>query len=401
MNIQEAIADNIEDEPLYNQINPEGQHMSLTATLEERLCSIGEEISANGKVADELDQFSSRNYTLLKEAKIFSALVPQAFGGGNHSYEEVCNMLTQLATYHPSTALSCSMHQHIIAANRYNHIKGNPGKALLEKVAAQELVLVSTGAGDWLASNGELTKTEGGYYFNGIKHFASGSPSGDLIVTSGPFEDPDEGWQVLHFPVPTSAEGVTVQENWQPMGMRGTGSNSIKLENVFIPEASIALKRPRGDYHSMWSTVLPVALPLIMSVYLGIAEIAAKRAKERCKSSNDPVTPYILGEMENALTTTRIAVADMIKIVDEFNFTADIAIANEMVKRKSIAAAASKEAVAKAVEVCGGPGYLRPFGIECLLRDVMASHFHPLQEKRQLLFTGSLAMGKEPPSQAF
>ena len=36
-----------------------------------------------------------------------------------------------------------------------------------------------------------------------------------------------------------------------------------------------------------------------------------------------------------------------------------------------------------------------------LLRDVMASHFHPLQENRQHLFTGSIAMGNEPPGQAF
>ena len=45
--------------------------------------------------------------------------------------------------------------------------------------------------------------------------------------------------------------------------------------------------------------------------------------------------------------------------------------------------------------------FLRSGGIESLLRDVQASHFHPLQEKRQLLFTGSLAMGQQPPAQAF
>ncbi|RDE18546.1 acyl-CoA dehydrogenase [Motiliproteus coralliicola] len=310
-------------------------------------------------------------------------------------------MLAQLATYHPSTALSCSMHQHIIAANRYNYLNGKPGQALLEKVAANELVLVSTGAGDWLASTGELTKTEGGFLFSGLKHFASGSPAGDVIVTSGPYEDPEHGWQVLHFPVAAKAEGVTILDNWQPMGMRGTGSNSLKLENVFVPEESVVVRRPRGDYHAIWSTVLPVALPLIMSAYRGIAKAAADKARERCRNSVDPVTPYLLGEMENAMTTADLAVDDMIRLVNEFDFSADLDAANEMVKRKTIAAAACKETAAKAVEACGGPGYLRPFGIECLLRDVMASHFHPLQEKRQHLFTGSLAMGKEPPSQAF
>ena len=44
---------------------------------------------------------------------------------------------------------------------------------------------------------------------------------------------------------------------------------------------------------------------------------------------------------------------------------------------------------------------MRNAGIERLVRDAMASHYHPMQEKRQLLFTGSRSMGAEPPSRAF
>ncbi|WP_217696607.1 acyl-CoA dehydrogenase family protein [Photobacterium proteolyticum] len=261
--------------------------------------------------------------------------------------------------------------------------------------------MISTGAGDWLASTGELVKTEGGYLLSATKHFASGSPGGDLFVTSAPYQDPYDGWMVFHFPVSTKAEGVQILDNWRPMGMRGSGSNSVVMKNVFIPEDSIAARRPRGEYHAMWSVILPVALPLIMSVYCGIAKKAAEKARERCRQSHDPVTPYLLGEMENALTTAEVVVKDMISITDNFNFTADLATVNDIVKRKTIAASACKQTAMKAVEACGGPGYLRDFGIECLLRDVMASHFHPLQEKRQHLFTGYLAMDKEPPGQAF
>ena len=156
-----------------------------------------------------------------------------------------------------------------------------------------------------------------------------------------------------------------------------------------------------GDFHMMWSVILPVALPLIMSVYLGVAGAAAAKARARCQQSADPVTPYLLGEMENALTTAELAVESMIDMVGDFSYEANLDTVNEIVKRKTIAAAACKETAAKAVEVCGGPGFMRANGIESLMRDVMASHFHPLQEKRQLLFTGSIAMGKEPPSQAF
>ncbi|NVK42337.1 MAG: acyl-CoA/acyl-ACP dehydrogenase [Oceanospirillaceae bacterium] len=293
------------------------------------------------------------------------------------------------------------MHQHIVAANRYNARHGRPGQALLEKVAASELVLVSTGAGDWLASNGSLEKVEGGFVLNAVKHFASGSPAGDVLVTSAPWQDPDAGWQVLHFPVSLRGEGVSVLDNWHPLGMRGSGSNSVKIENAFVPEASIVVRRPRGDFHMIWSVVLPVALPLIMSVYCGVAREAAARARERCRTSPDPVTPYLLGEMENALTAAELAVESMIMLTDEFRFEANLETVNEVVKRKTIAAEACKLTTAKALEACGGPGFMRGNGIESLFRDVMASHFHPIQEKRQHLFTGSLAMGQQPPGQAF
>ncbi|MDO3720918.1 acyl-CoA dehydrogenase family protein [Marinobacter sp. chi1] len=375
--------------------------MKQSTQLFDRLEGITSIYAANGQEADNSDRFSVENYQLLKQHNIFSAMVPEDLGGGGASYSDMCQLLQQLAGLHPATTLSLSMHQHIVAANRYNHTQGRPGKALLEKVAANELALISTGAGDWLASNGTLTKTEGGYLMSATKHFASGSPGGDVFVTSAPYEDPEDGWMVFHFPVSTKAEGVQILDNWRPMGMRGSGSNSVVMKDVFVPEETIAARRPRGEYHAMWSVVLPVALPLIMSVYCGIAKKAAEKARERCKQSQDPVTPYLLGEMENALTTADITVKDMIRIVDDFNFTADLDTVNEIVKRKTIAAEACKETARKAVEACGGPGYLRDFGIESLLRDVMASHFHPLQEKRQHLFTGSLAMGQEPPGQAF
>jgi alkylation response protein AidB-like acyl-CoA dehydrogenase len=355
----------------------------------------------NGKLADSQQKISSENYRILKQLKFFSALVPEQFGGQNVSFSQMCGVLVQLAKLHPSTALSCSMHQHIVAATRYNSINGRPGQVLLEKVLANELVLISTGAGDWLASSGEMQKVDGGFCLNATKHFASGSTEGDLLMTSAPFNHSEHGWQVLHFPVSMSTDGVNILDNWQPMGMKGTGSNSVELNNVFVAEEAVGMSRPRGDFHSVYNVVLPIASAMIMSVYVGIAELACERALQRVKASDDPVTPYLLGEMQNALTTAQVILKDMVSMVDEFNFETSLSLVNMSVTRKTLVANACTQVVEKAVEVCGGPGYLEFAGIECLLRDVRASSFHPLQEKRQLLFSGSLAMGKQPPSQAF
>jgi alkylation response protein AidB-like acyl-CoA dehydrogenase len=82
--------------------------------------------------------------------------------------------------------------------------------------------------------------------------------------------------EVLHFPVPIKAQGVTVLDDWRTLGMRGTGSHTVKLENVFVSDAAIALRRPRGAYAPIWNVVLTVAMPLTMAIYVGIAEKAAQ-----------------------------------------------------------------------------------------------------------------------------
>jgi alkylation response protein AidB-like acyl-CoA dehydrogenase len=70
--------------------------------------------------------------------------------------------------------------------------------------------------------------------------------------------------------------------------------------------------------------------------------------------------------------------------------------ANAILIRKTIAARAAVLTAEKALEVVGGAGFFRSLGLEHLLRDVHGASFDPLPEKRQLLFTGRLALGLDP-----
>src|SRR5690349_13922048 len=141
------------------------------------------------------------------------------------------------------------MHTHLVAATVWRRLQGQPVDALLRRIAAEQLVLVSTGASDWLTSSGTAVRVDGGFYVSGRKIFGSGSPAGDLLITTAVFEDPRDGATVLHFPVSMKGEGVTVLDNWRALGMRSTGSNDVIFENVFIPESVVSLRRPRGKWH--------------------------------------------------------------------------------------------------------------------------------------------------------
>lgn len=362
---------------------------------------LARDFAAHTAEHDAEDRFVADDYRVLRERKVFSAAVPRELGGRGVSHRQMCRALRTLGRSSSSTALSLSMHQHLVAAQVWNYRHGKPGQKLLERVAAEELVLVSTGAGDWLASNGKMEKVDGGFRVTAKKVFASGSPAGALLMTSAPYEDPAAGWQVFHFAVPLSAKGVRIEDDWRAHGMRGTGSNTVDLNGVFVPEESISLRRPRGQFHPAWSVILTVALPLIVSVYVGVAESAAAIARDRARQkAGDPTLPQIIGEMENALATAQIAVDSMVENANDWDFEAVVENANAALVRKTIAAEACVEVAEKAMEATGGAGFFRGVGLERLLRDVRAGRFHPLTEKKQQQFTGRLALGLDPVSDA-
>jgi alkylation response protein AidB-like acyl-CoA dehydrogenase len=358
---------------------------------------LGESFAARAIQHDADDAFVADNYRDLKQHKLFSAGVPAELGGGGASHAELCALLRELAHYCGSTALALSMHTHLLAATVWRWRQGQPVEPLLRRIANDEIVLISTGASDWLESSGTAEKADGGYRVTARKIFCSGCPMGDLLITSAVYPDPTDGPTVLHFPVPFAAEGVKIMDNWRTMGMRATGSHDVVLEDVFVPETTVALRRPQGEWHPFFNVVVTVAMPLIISVYVGVAEAARGLAcREALKKRHDPHVPYLVGEMENTLVTAQMALREMVAIAANYDFAPAQETANAILIRKTIAARSAIQAVEKALEVVGGAGFFRGLGLERLLRDVHGAQFHPLPEKRQLLFTGRLALGLEP-----
>ncbi|MDA5093733.1 acyl-CoA/acyl-ACP dehydrogenase [Aliiroseovarius sp. KMU-50] len=367
------------------------QHIDLITVLDQ----VAPIIAQNSTWLDATDGFIGENFDLLKEHGVFSALVPTEYGGGGATHTEMAEFIRELAHACPSTALTLSMHSHLVSAAVANDRAGRPGRALLEKVSSGQVILVSTGANDWLASNGSAVKVEGGYQVTAFKPFASGSPKGDMMVTSVSYDDPIDGPLVLHFPLPMSTDGVSLLGDWQTLGMRATGSQTVKIDGAFVPEAAIALKRPRNGFHPAFSVILTVAMPLIMSAYTGAAEKIAEMALERSHTKSE--LNYVLaGELINLLETARMARKGMIDLCNDFEFTPSEQLASDVLVHKTVCADHVTKVASKAMEVAGGLSFMRKNGIERFFRDLQGARFHPLPEKRQQLFTGRVALGLEP-----
>ena len=355
---------------------------------------IGDGFAARAARHDQEGAFVAGNYADLKEQRLFSAGIPAKLGGGGATHAGVCETVQELGRHCGSTGLSFAMHSHPVCVNVFKHLRGDKkATAALGKIAAGELVIAGTGANDWLASNGEAIEVEGGFRINAHKRFVSGGPGADLFVTSAIF-DGDDGPEVLHFAVPMKSDGIEIQGNWDTLGMRGTGSNDILMKEVFVPAESIVARRPVGTWHPMWDVIVPIALPIIVACYVGLAETAASLAIQ--SASGKPHHAGAIGQMQSDLATANLALADMIRIVDNYAFTPDLEITSNILTRKAIAARSVKAAIETASEIVGGAGFFRSHPMERIVRDVRAFHFHPLPERIQQNFSGRIALGLDP-----
>ncbi len=354
---------------------------------------LGPRFAARAAAHDAHDSFVAENYAELREHRVFSAGVPAELGGGGVSHRELCELLRTLAHSCSSTALALAMHTHILASTvwRWRHAQA-PVEPFLRRVAAEELVLVTTGGSDFLAGSGTAEKVDGGYRVTGRKTFGSGSPGAHILMTMAIYQDPEDGPTVLHFPVPLDAPGVKIADNWRTLGMRGTGSNDVLLEGVFVSDAAIGARRPPGRWTSVFFVIYTIAFPLIYSVYLGVAEAAREIAvREAGRRRQDQTVQALVGEMDNELTAARLTVRHMIDVADTDRIGPDET--NQMLVGRTLAGRAVVRTVEKAMEVAAGAGFYRALGLERLFRDVQAARYHPLHEKPQTVYTGRYALG--------
>ena len=360
--------------------------------------TLSEDFAKRAGAHDADDSFVAENYAAMKEAKIFSAPVPAELGGGGATYAEHAAMIRTLGRACGSTALAYSMHSHLLQATvwRHRHNATPPAEPLLRRIAKEELVLVSSGGSDWLEGSGTLTKQEdGNYRFSARKIFGSGSPSGDLLLTTGVYDDPQSGPTVFHFGVSMKDPGVKVQDNWRTLGMRGTGSHDITIENVAVADAGVSVRRPKGTWHRFFDVISPIVWPLVLSAYVGVAETAADIALGFAKKrAADTITQDTIGEMRTQLLLAQETLDRM--IAAGANHEPSVALSDLTYQRKTVAANAALRAVELAMEAASGAGFFRAAGLERYFRDIQGVRYHPWQERKQYRFSGKIALGLDP-----
>jgi alkylation response protein AidB-like acyl-CoA dehydrogenase len=166
----------------------------------------------------------------------------------------------------------------------------------------------------------------------------------------------------------------------------------VVLSNVFMADSAIALRRPAGKWHPAFHLITLIAIPIIYSVYVGVAEAAGELAVRHASNHADnDYLCYQVGGLQNELTAARIALQHMIatSMTSQPGFDAT----NQIMTGRVLVADSVLKAVDRAMEIAGGRAFYRNFGLEKLFRDAQGVRFHPIREEAQRQLSGQLALG--------
>lgn len=356
--------------------------------------SLGPMLEERAEQYDASDRFVGENYASLKEAGLVEAGVPVELGGGGASIPELAEMLRILAHSCGSTALAFAMHTHQVAvpAWRWRHQHLAAAEPLLKRIASERLILLSSGGSDWIGGSGKAVKVDGGYRISARKTFTSGAEIGDILMTGAIVEAEDGSISVIHFNAPMKAAEVKILDTWHTLGMRGSGSQDVVFENLFIPDSGIAFSRKAGEWHPVFQIIATIAFPLIYSVYVGVAESARDIAVQFARKG--PVSPHKLslaGHMDTQLRAAQFAHRWMLEVTERNAPSAETV--NDVMIGRTLVADHAIRAVELALELTGGAGFYRRTGLERRFRDVQGARFHPLQRGPQAHYAGAMALG--------
>lgn len=338
--------------------------------------------------------FPTANFEDFHKAGLLGVCIPEDQGGHGADLKTYMLMAAEIGRYCGSTALTFNMHVSSCLWTgpladgltldddlRAKLVEGRKAhyRRIIEEgaVYAQPFSEGGAAAAGKKAFGTQAIRTDGGWRVSGKKIFASLSGHADfygaLCTELADENDKPSRRNTMYVAIPADAEGVRVEGEWDPLGMRGTVSRTLIFDNVFVTEESLLM--PPGVYFhaaSQWPHMFMTLTP----AYMGIAQAAY-----------DFTVSYLRGEMPDTppvkrrmYPTKQIAVAQMRIMLEQTKslWFQSISEAKPNPDSESVLRAwaaqytvmeNANEISQLAIRTCGGQAMLRSLHLERLYRD--------------------------------
>ena len=201
-------------------------------TLIARAAALRPLLYAQQESSDRLGRYSDEVDQAFREAGFYRILQPRLYGGYQLPPEVFLKVIMEIARGHPAAAWCYTL------AGSHGYLVG----AHWPKAAQDELFGPD---GEFSAANvvgpfGTMTRAEGGYIVDGVFPFCSGITVSTHLI--GGSLAPQPGGAPKHVFFCTPRETLTVLPDWGEgrfMGMQASGSNSVRMDQVFVPDHMI------------------------------------------------------------------------------------------------------------------------------------------------------------------
>ena len=316
------------------------------------------------------------------ENGFMGSYVPEEYGGAGMDYRSYSIIVEELSRGCASTGVLVSAHTSLSTWPILAYGNEEQKKKYLPKMASGEWIgcfcLSEPNAGSDAASLTTYAEDKGDHYIiNGTKNWITNGKEAKIAIVFAKTEKTDDHRGMSAFIVETESEGFQIQKSEVKLGIRGSSTTQIVLENVKVPKENLLGKEKKG--FSIGLATLDGGRIGIAAQAVGIAEASFRYAKkysiERVQFGKPigdlQAIQFILADMSTKIAASRLLINEAGRLKDE-----NLAYSKEAAQAKVFSSETAMWTTTKGIQVLGGNGYVREYPMERHFRDAKITEIY-------------------------
>ncbi|UCF84233.1 MAG: acyl-CoA dehydrogenase family protein [Desulfobacteraceae bacterium] len=349
-----------------------------------------EQIAPGAEERDEKGEFSWDSAEIFRENGLFGADFPENYGGSEMGLLSLCLIIEEIAKVCASSSVILLVHELgstpiFLAGNEEQKEKYLPKLATGEKLVAFGLTEPNAGS-DVSGLKTKAAKNGDQYVLTGSKTFISHADVADVICIAAKTETSGPAHKGIGmFIVEKGTPGLSIGKHENKLGIRGSSTVEIILEDAKIPASNILATEGAGFSIIMKTldlTRIPVAAQAV-GIGQGALDYAIAYTKERTQFGK-PIFSFqglqwMMADMTTQVEAARQLTYKAASMFEKIPRNLD-KLSKEMVRYSAMAKLCAAETAMKvttdAVQLLGGYGYVKEYPVERMMRDAKITQIY-------------------------